>query len=394
MYFNVNALQRMAGQHYSASPDAETRQVSPEHPELGSGHVLLQPGQIIRIAYVGSGRLHFHSHEWSGCAVIANLSGCNQINLRHSHPQEAWLSFDGADYLTELTIINISQGEPSGEIWLRGVDFDNEQPWLPEAMPISPTADLARGHAGSFLVPHHDAMIGMTIKNTGCWAPKDLEFFKTIINSGDTVIDVGANLGHHSVFFSKLVGDTGRVLIFEPQKSIYNYACGNIAINNCRNVDTFNGALGDSTSVMHMTDISYDQDNNFGAQSISFDSLSTIGEEVRVWKLDEMLSNGIIHIDRIDFIKIDVQSFELYVIKGALAAISRFKPKIFLEISPHWMKIRGYEYTEIYDLLRNLGYDFYHFNDGAGIDGDVRRWSGDSTEEWDICCFPIIENSE
>ena len=91
----------------------------------------------------------------------------------------------------------------------------------------------------------------------------------------------------------------------------------------------------------------------------------------------------------IDFVKIDVQSFELFVLRGAYKTLQTYKPKIFLEISPYWMKERGYNYTEVYDLLREVGYGFSHFHEGAGLIDGVRQWSGTKSEEWDVFCEPL-----
>lgn len=392
MYFDVKALGHMATQYYFPDESVATLSISTD-PALGEAHVLQEPGQTIRIAIVGSGRLYFHTHAWSGRATILNGAKISEVDLFSKQPGELWVPFEAVNQSRELIVVNTSAiegGSSKGhQVWLRGIELESLLPWLPQVQPISPVADLAHGFVGPFLVPHNDSVIGMNIKNVGVWAKKDLDFFESEVKSGDVVFDIGANIGHHSVFFSKLVGNDGRVLIFEPQKSMFNFACGNLAINDCHNVEAFQGALGEATSVVRMGEVSYTQVNNFGALGISFDSASNEGEPVKVWSLDELIAGGLISVDRIDFLKIDVQSFELYVLKGAIQTIARFKPRIFIEISPHWMRVRGYEYTEVYNLLRSQGYQFHHFHEGDGLDGDVRTWSGNVGEEWDVFCFPV-----
>ena len=88
-----------------------------------------------------------------------------------------------------------------------------------------------------------------------------------------------------------------------------------------------------------------------------------------------------------DFIKIDVQSFELFVLRGGIETLKRFRPTLFLEISPFWMS-KYYDYKEIYKLLTELNYDVHHVSYPEVPVGQVKEWSGRESEEWDILARP------
>lgn len=394
MYFSAVSLRKLARNYYL--PDAEIQ--SEPYRTDGSfplADVAVENGSIIRLSHVGPARLCFHCHDWSGSILVRDASGLREIDLFSIFVDERWIDLAGEREAMQTSTIFCGMGTPhrdakAKQTWFLGAAFEQLQPWMPLSQPISEFADSVLGQVGSFIVPSTDAVIGASIKHTGVWASKDIDLFKSHVAEGDTVFDIGANIGHHTVFFSNAVGERGRVIAFEPQTFIYRFACANLAINNCSNVIIHQLCLGEDDGEVRMDPIAYDLPNNFGALGVSLtgSDSETAGELVPVRPLDTLIELGMVNIDRIDFVKIDVQSFELYVLRGALRSFARFRPIIFLEISPYWMLARGYDYKEIYALLKSLGYRFEHFFEGAGIVDEIREWSGHKSEEWDVLCIP------
>lgn len=391
MYYSATALIDVAQSAVRIGQDTSLLAFTPNTAD-GLALCAEAPGVVLSIAAKGHVRLHFHCHAWSGQAQVVAGSQHSVTDLFADQPTERWVDvYLPADTSRELVVILLVERNPHSQgvqAWLRGIEFEIRQDWHPAVMPVTRTTDIAAGKVGTFLVPRFDEVIGTSIKNTGVWAESDLAFFAENIQPGDTVLDIGANIGHHTVFFSKTVGPAGKVIGFEPQLTIFRFASANAVLNGCSNVTILQGCLGDTEGEVRMDSISYEQQTNFGALGVSIGDDST-GELVPVWTLDALLERGTIAVDKIDFVKIDVQSFELYVLRGAKEMLRKYKPKIFLEISPFWMKQRGYEYTEIYALLREAGYGFYHFQHGAGLVDDVRQWSGSKSEEWDVVCTPL-----
>ena len=81
------------------------------------------------------------------------------------------------------------------------------------------------------------------------------------------MIDAGANIGAHTVWFSKAVGPGGRVIAFEPQDQIHNILRANLALNDIHNVDAFQACVGATPSSARMPVMVYSESNNYGGVS-------------------------------------------------------------------------------------------------------------------------------
>lgn len=253
---------------------------------------------------------------------------------------------------------------------------------------VSETCTLTNGDYGVFLTLTNDNVVGASIRGVGAWASHDLETMSRLIKPGMTVIDVGANIGHHTVAFARMVGNAGRVVAYEPQTEMFRLLAANCILNGCRNVDMHQTCVGDAAGEISLYPTSYDESDNFGGLGIdpqSIDGTLGAGERCRIDTLDNLLAGS--GITSCDFIKIDVQAFELFVLRGARKTIAAFKPALFLEIAPHAMKPL-YEYRAIYDLLWSMGYEIAHPHDQHVAPGAVKTWSGISAEEWDILATP------
>jgi FkbM family methyltransferase len=175
---------------------------------------------------------------------------------------------------------------------------------------------------------------------------------------------------------------------------MYQLLSANCAINGHRNIRCFHAAASDRRHSARLFPISYSEENNFGSLGIDAESVrpsgSAEGEPVQAICLDEIVDeacNG----RRVAFVKIDVQSFELFSLRGLLRTLTRDRPALFLEISPYWMRRSGYDYREIYRLLRTLNYSIRHTSDiPLGVDG-LPTVSVNTDIEWDIVAVPQID---
>ena len=174
-----------------------------------------------------------------------------------------------------------------------------------------------------------------------------LKVFMFYCLDGNNVIDVGANIGHHSLFLSKCVGKNGKVYCFEPIKSIYERLLNNIELNSMDNINAYNYALGDKVTEQTI----FINDKDKGSSSLfSFNSTSK-KEIVKIQKLD------LLNIENIKFIKIDVEGYEYEVLKGAENLINKYHPIIILEYSPiFYLKINPQIGHQIIQFLLNKNY--------------------------------------
>jgi FkbM family methyltransferase len=250
--------------------------------------------------------------------------------------------------------------------------------------------ELVRGEEGLFLVLTRDVGISQVIRSTGVWAPHDLKLFRRLISPGDHVVDVGANLGHHTVVLSKLVGPSGRVLAIEPQTLMFRLINANLLLNGCNNVTVERCAAGEQAGIVKLWPVDYSVGNNYGALGVSRHEgelvLEHEGETAPVFRLDEILSR--LEWGRVDFLKVDAQTYDLYVLQGSEATVCSRRPVIFVEVSPYWMRRTGYDYREIYQFLQRMDYTVFEPHRSLVDPAPIREWSGDEGEEWDLLAVP------
>jgi len=159
--------------------------------------------------------------------------------------------------------------------------------------------------------------------------PKMVKLFQTLINDYDLVMDIGANIGCTSILFGELAE---QVISFEPSTTTYNLLQKNIKQSGLENIILFNYALGSSNA---FSEITYSPDNRSGGFISNQTKISSghVTEKIEIKKLDDIIDD--LNIQKIDFIKIDVEGFEKEVIEGARSTIERFRPIIVLELN-HW----------------------------------------------------------
>jgi len=200
---------------------------------------------------------------------------------------------------------------------------------------------LKKCRHGYFLFNVNDNCIGRSMDLYGEWAEAEILAMQQFIHPGDVILDVGANMGTHAVFFANAVGPGGQVYAFEPQRFPYQFLCSNIMINGLSNVVTVNMAVGDVRGKICVPVLDPTIQVNFGAAR---PDENTQGEMVSLVRLDDLL------FQKVNLIKIDVEGMEAKVLAGALETINTFRPLIFVENN----KSQGSPGTV--QLLFDLGY--------------------------------------
>lgn len=181
---------------------------------------------------------------------------------------------------------------------------------------------LAKARYGPILFNKYDRYIGLSIRKYGEFSEHEIDIFKQFLKQGDTVIDAGANIGSHTIAIAKIIGDSGIVHAFEPQRLIYQTLSANVALNCPYNVICHNTALSDKKGFIKLPTINPEHVRNFGGISLSNQKL---GERVTVITIDQL------KLERCDFIKADVEGMELEIINGAIKTIKKYKPVIYIE---------------------------------------------------------------
>jgi FkbM family methyltransferase len=179
-----------------------------------------------------------------------------------------------------------------------------------------------------------------------------MELFRELVRPGDIVLDVGANIGHVSLYFGTLVGDRGKVYAFEPGQNNLPYLARNIA--QAGNITIVPHALGSTAEVrsFHLENLT-GQNNSFlsefwmlqGTARSHFMRVQTRSVPVQVLRGDEFLEANRIQPD---FLKMDVEGFEYEVLQGFEKTLREVRPAMMVELQVH--------YEEIYQMLTSMGY--------------------------------------
>jgi FkbM family methyltransferase len=186
----------------------------------------------------------------------------------------------------------------------------------------APNLRLKACRYGVMMYLPNDQYIGKSLDLYGEFSEDEMALFRQIVHHGATVVDVGANIGCHTVFFSRCVGADGCVLAFEPQRPLFHILCGNIALNGQLNVVSHQAALGRQSGFLAVPPVDYAEEGNFGGMSLEAPQL---GEHVPVLMLDSL------NLTRCDFIKIDVEGMEEEVLRGAAATLATHRPILYVE---------------------------------------------------------------
>lgn len=145
------------------------------------------------------------------------------------------------------------------------------------------------------------------------------EISQVKIKSGDYVLDCGANVGFFSLKYSNNVGDNGKIFAFEPIPDSLKIFRDSINFNNIKNVIIFDFAVGNSN-----------EDIEFGYEPFDLGNSSSTTKGMRVivkqTKIDDFVIKN--KIEKIDFIKMDIEGSERFAIEGARETIKKFKPKL------------------------------------------------------------------
>ena len=169
----------------------------------------------------------------------------------------------------------------------------------------------------------NDKYLGHGLEVYGEFSEAEVDAFKMLIPKGGLVVEVGANMGAHTIAFANIVGSEGAVIAFEPQRLMYITLCANVAINSFYNVYCQNAAVSDAPGQILVPVLDPNKEASFG--SLSLELFGGAGDPVPVTTLDDL------NVGRCNFIKIDVEGMEQKVIAGGKNFINKHRPYLYVE---------------------------------------------------------------
>ncbi len=204
---------------------------------------------------------------------------------------------------------------------------------------------------GSIISAPLGSSMTWTIAAVGHWDRQILELVSRYVAPESLVLDVGASLGLWTVPLGRAARLRGTILwSFEPNPENARWLAANIERNGLRDVVEFRAfGLGARAGTAHLLLREHGGGNGALSEQAGQDSVP-----VFVVRLDDLDLPR-----RVSFMKLDVEGFELEVLRGAHATIERDRPAIFGEFSAEWLKIRGEDLASYLGFLAELDYQVF-----------------------------------
>jgi FkbM family methyltransferase len=185
-----------------------------------------------------------------------------------------------------------------------------------------PFNQLADCRYGRMLFNRNDRYIGKSLNLYGEYSEAEIDLFRQVVKPGSLVVEVGANIGTHTLFFARQVGLEGAVVSFEPQRVVFQSLCANMALNSVANVQCFHKAVGAEPGEILVPSLDSTREENYGGLSL---------EGRQHGEPTPMVTVDCLSLDRCTLLKVDVEGMEREVLAGAAKTIEKCRPILYVE---------------------------------------------------------------
>mgnify|MGYP000379054195 CR=1 FL=1 len=177
-----------------------------------------------------------------------------------------------------------------------------------------------------------------------------------VIRKAKLILDIGANIGISFSWFARQNPDV-RIIAFEPHPETGKRALEQIQRNHFKNVELLQLALGSKEDELQIFEV---EEHNPGMNRISFEKLERPSVKVPVKRLDDVMKEK--NLPAPDFIKMDVEGFEYFVLEGATETLKTF-PVLFIEVDDKFLTANGHSASLLIRLLEEKGYNHFRSAD-------------------------------
>jgi FkbM family methyltransferase len=182
------------------------------------------------------------------------------------------------------------------------------------------------------------------------WEPVVTKWVEQYVKPGMTVLDVGANFGWFTLIMARLVGNSGHVVAVEPERRFLDRLYRHLDMNHIENVSAWPLALGEKACLRTST-----------LNAPPYYTSARISDKHAETEADSTVSCAMLDVlwtyDRLDFVQLDVDGYELKVLQGAEKTFTRFRPPLAIEI----------ETLDVPQLLMSWGYTLYWERDNRKV---------------------------
>jgi FkbM family methyltransferase len=217
-----------------------------------------------------------------------------------------------------------------------------------------------------------------------------VDFFKRFIAEGSMCIDIGANVGEHTVSMALAVGKAGLVVSFDPNPMVFNILQKNSELNSAlTNIKPFNCAISETDGEFYYNS----SEASFSNGGISTEATNRHGKFQLPQRIKGVNLDTFLHahfnddLAKLKLIKVDTEGYDKEILKSIAPIIQKYKPVIIAECFP---KLNKAERIDLYNTIARHGYDLYYFRDIDRTE-DTLKITADDMERWkhfDIFALP------
>lgn len=210
--------------------------------------------------------------------------------------------------------------------------------------------------------------IDLAIFVLGGFEVRTLRKYKQLVKNGDIILDIGANIGAHTLPLANLVGEHGKIIAFEPTKYAFDKLKTNISLNP-------NLAMRITPQQMMLVNSASDKLPAAIYSSWPLESSNDLHKDHRgrlmstdgaiIATLDQFIQSS--HLQHINLIKLDVDGNEYDVLIGGQETLRQFKPTLIMELSPCGYDACPEKFDDILKLLWRLGYEIVDIASGKKL---------------------------
>jgi len=211
-----------------------------------------------------------------------------------------------------------------------------------------------------------DDLDSLELSYSNSFEKEESVVFENFIKEGMFILDIGANIGYHTLYFCKLCGPKGKVIAFEPDPQNFRILTKNIEINGYTNVESHNLGVGTENKKGHLA---ISNNNTAGNSIVEVDKASEEIETVsiEIVKLDDFLPKD----QKIDFIKIDIEGYEPFAFHGMKQLLRKQeKLGLLIEFCPSMLRDRNISPNSFLTQLQEIGFRIYETDKKREITND------------------------
>ncbi len=205
------------------------------------------------------------------------------------------------------------------------------------------------------VAPSFRSIVTTVLLGEGDWFEKEMEFWRSAIKPGMTVIDVGANVGVYTFSAARKVGSEGKVIAVEPFAECVSCLEETCKINNINWVKIYAGAASDRIGTANLSLHNANELNEIVSEEVARSLEPGSFAEVKCFTLDSLIETE--NLTEVNFLKIDAEGHEMSVLAGCNSILELFSPTIMYE------NIAGSKGSNlpVAEYLQNKGYQLYYY---------------------------------